>query len=67
MDPNACFQRIMDAIADNDRAEAQEAAEDLHEWLRKGGFPPNQIGSADPVKFANNLIDILECSQIYTD
>lgn len=40
MDPNACFRRLMDAMADNDREEYQAAFADLATWLEKGGFAP---------------------------
>lgn len=40
MDPQATFQRLMDAIALEDNDEAQQAFEDLHYWLNHGGFAP---------------------------
>lgn len=40
MDPQTYLQRILDAIAANDRDEFQNAFEDLAEWLAKGGEPP---------------------------
>jgi hypothetical protein len=42
MDPNACWQRFLDACAD-DEEEARFAIEELAGWLRRGGFPPNGI------------------------
>lgn len=43
MDPNACQRRIHDAERAGDEEEARAAREDLAEWLRKGGFPPDPL------------------------
>ena len=40
MDPQATWRRMIDAYAIRDFETAQEAAEDLRNWLRRGGFPP---------------------------
>lgn len=40
MDPNACLERILNAIADKDFQEAIEAADDLLGWKNSGGFRP---------------------------
>lgn len=40
MDPNACMQRILNAIKAQDKYAAEDALEDLIEWLEKGGFAP---------------------------
>ena len=40
MDPDAAVQRINRALAEQDWSEAREALEDLHTWLRRGGFAP---------------------------
>ena len=40
MDPQATWQRLLDAYSAHDWAEAKEAAEDLLVWLRRNGFPP---------------------------
>lgn len=41
MDPNACIERIVDALNDSELLEALEAVEDLENWMRRGGFPPS--------------------------
>ena len=53
MDPNACLQRIADLLLfaqrDNQAGiELDEACQDLYDWLKTGGFPPdwNQHASA---------------------
>ena len=38
MDPNACLQRMEDAIDARDISEAADAAEDLLMWIARGGF-----------------------------
>lgn len=38
MDPDACVDRINDAIEEDDPLEASFACDDLLEWLGKGGF-----------------------------
>jgi hypothetical protein len=43
MDPQATWQRMLDAYSARDRIEAIEAAEDLLGWLRRGGFPPQTL------------------------
>lgn len=40
MDPTACWQRIVDALQDNNTIEAIDAAIDLAAWLNRGGFMP---------------------------
>ena len=43
MDPNACVDRICDALEDDDREEALEGLKDLSGWLNRGGFPPESV------------------------
>ena len=40
MDPQATWQRLLDAYTSQDWPDANEAAEDLLAWLRGDGFPP---------------------------
>lgn len=40
MDPNACFSMILSSIAGEEWIGAAQHAENLREWLAKGGFPP---------------------------
>jgi hypothetical protein len=41
MDPNACLYRILEGLDHADADEFECAMEDLYEWLRNGGFPPD--------------------------
>ena len=47
MDPNACLQRFLNALAAGDRDEVLAALSDLQGWITRGGFLP-----ADPRKAA---------------
>ena len=40
MDPNACMNELLMAIALSQLDEAQELAESLHDWLERDGFAP---------------------------
>lgn len=41
MDPNACTDRIIAALNEDDLSEARDACDDLIEWLVGGGFEPD--------------------------
>lgn len=38
MDPNACYNRMIDALAENDATEAYWGAFDLARWINRGGY-----------------------------
>lgn len=40
MDPSTVWQQMSEAVEEDDWERAAELADDLLEWLRKGGFPP---------------------------
>ena len=40
MDPNACLDRMSEAVACRDYHEAREAVRDLQSWIGRGGFLP---------------------------
>jgi hypothetical protein len=40
MDPNACFEELLDAVASGEADLAREHAENLLDWLARGGFSP---------------------------
>jgi hypothetical protein len=40
MDPDACLDRLLDAAVGRDPDTLIDAAVDLAQWLRRGGFPP---------------------------
>ena len=71
MDPQVCFVRILDAIADDDREEAFYACNDMIEWLNKGGFYPvakrnytqHSLTQPVPLAFFRNLRSVLKRSQ----
>lgn len=45
MDPQATWQLLIDAYADRDWSQADEAAEAMLYWLDRSGFPPQTIAS----------------------
>jgi len=47
MDPQACLERWRRAVRAGDLDEAQEAAKDLREWIRGGGFEPKWKSNAE--------------------
>lgn len=65
MDPNACLQRLADALADmtqyrgtfdrdlyeEARSEAMVAVHDLAIWLGKGGFEPDWTTSPEAAAY----------------
>lgn len=44
MDPNATWTLLAEAIQTGETDEAAELADDLNEWLARGGFPPRITG-----------------------
>ena len=40
MDPDACFSMIMEHVVHEEWHDGAHRAEDLREWMTKGGFPP---------------------------
>jgi hypothetical protein len=45
MDPDATYERWLQAVADGDNEEARYAHSDLMEWLNRGGFEPRWTSS----------------------
>lgn len=45
MDPDAAFSLLKDQIENAEWHETAETAENLLEWLAKGGFPPKVTNS----------------------
>lgn len=42
MDPNACYDSMLQNIAEKNWAEATENARNLYNWLVRGGFVPQR-------------------------
>jgi len=42
MDPNACLDKVLEALTDKRFGVADTHAAYLCDWLRKGGFPPRR-------------------------
>jgi hypothetical protein len=43
MDPSACFEMLRDAMEYGDDTVAANAAEDLTDWIKRGGFVPDEV------------------------
>lgn len=41
MDPNACLERIANALRHPGDSEVDWACQDLYDWIAKGGFEPD--------------------------
>lgn len=61
MDPQATWQRLVDAYSAREWATAKEAAEDLLVWLRAGGFPPQTQPNAPMDDAWNRAIAVAAC------
>lgn len=63
MNPNACWQRFLDATAEDDTVEAYHALNDLSDWLLRRGFLPDAINDPNTVY---NLLVVhgLACKQL---
>ena len=45
MDPQQCWNDLLEALKHNDWHAAQELADAMDSWLRKKGFPPITVGA----------------------
>lgn len=45
MDPNAKWQEVLQALAAKDYSDALWHAEELEEWIGKGGFLPDNVNA----------------------
>lgn len=61
MDPQATWERLLDAYADDDRDGAVEHATALLAWLEKGGFPPRTVSHRRLRPAADRLIALATC------
>jgi hypothetical protein len=57
MDPNALLRRLLDALADDDRAEVMASLSDLHNWIERGGMLPDASAVGPWVATHNFLRD----------
>ena len=47
MDPQAAWDRLLEAYTHGDWSVVEELAEGLLEWLHRGGFPPQPVFKRD--------------------
>lgn len=58
MDPDACLERLLDAVETLDREEAVDAAQDFLEWMARGGAPPT-VTTEGGVRLAVDLASMV--------
>ena len=56
MDPNACWRRILEAVAAEDQAEVDAAMRDLWDWCVRGGFAPTDTGFQDEIEASHKML-----------
>ena len=61
MDPQATWQRLLDAYSAHDWAESKDAAEDLLVWLGRCGFPPQILPNLPMDDAWNRTIAVAAC------
>lgn len=52
MDPQVAWDELLNLYSEQQHEEANQAAEDLLQWLQRGGFPPrttHRIAAGDPL------------------
>lgn len=67
MDPQLCWNNLLDALRLNQRDNARELVESLREWLRKGGFPPTIVGDESLGAAWHRTIAIFVCELVLND
>lgn len=61
MDPQAAWDRLLDAYTDGDWPVVEELAEGLLQWLHRGGFPPQPVSKRDMGDSWNRTIAVSAC------
>lgn len=56
MDPTACYRSMCYAFEAGDYETAVEAAENLVNWLRRGGFPPEGVSAKKAAQKARSIL-----------
>lgn len=65
MDPQATWNDLLAALAAQDVSAAQEPAESLSEWLRRGGFPPATLVGIPPGDSLHRLVACAVCDYVF--
>lgn len=59
MDPTTCYAELLEALENHQIGEAFQRAEDLSDWLKKGGFLPKDTTLADVKETIANAYNLL--------
>ena len=57
MDPNACLSDLLEAIAEVDEDLARDLAQNLLDWMSRGGFAPggDKLRKSSIISFCQKL------------
>ena len=61
MDPQAAWDRLLEAYTDGDWSVVEETAEGLLQWLHRGGFPPRPVSNRDMGDQWNRAMVVSAC------
>lgn len=61
MDPQAAWDRLLEAYTDGNWSVVEELAEGLLQWLHRGGFPPQTVSEREMGDVWNRAIAISAC------
>ena len=61
MDPQAAWEQLLDAYADQDWDLVEELADGLIHWVERGGFPPRATTGSDLGQLWDKAIAVAAC------
>ena len=61
MDPQAAWLLLVDALETGHWRVVREQSEDLLDWLKMGGFPPDVSGGKVTYRYWNQQIALYSC------
>ena len=61
MDPQAAWDRLLEAYTHGDWSVVEELAEGLLEWLHRGGFPPQPVSKREMGDAWNRAVAAFAC------
>jgi len=61
MDPQAAWDRLLEAYTHGDWSVVEELAEGLLQWLHRGGFPPRPVSKREMGDQWNRVVAVSAC------